>query len=266
MPTWTPALDPRETKKYQAQFAKNIPTGAILSSPVVTPPQEAIDAGLVAASEDVVDDPDTGETDTAVEITFSVQAGNQADVGWSNAGQVFPIIVGATVSATGEVLNQAFNLTVKKSGAPAITWSYDPALSRDLDQVRFRVQDINSAKPLLQDQEILGLLVGDSVLGASIKAARALSARFAMKVTTAADGVRVELSKRSEAYSKLADQLVKQRNDETSAQASLANGNMAVPLVGGVSVSEMTTVRANTDRPASRVRVGMHDNPNIPDC
>lgn len=93
-------------------------------------------------------------------------------------------------------------------------WSYsgDPSNS-DLDQVRFYVQDTDSTVRLLADAEI-NFLVGvwkplynNSLIYVASVAAGQVAAKFAGVVRVNADGVAVDLTNLSPAYTALAEQL-----------------------------------------------------------
>ena len=94
-----------------------------------------------------------------------------------------------------------------------MSWSYsgDPAAS-DSDQVRFYVQDTDSGRPLLTDEEIAFLLVQwapayNSPLYVAGVAAELIAAQFVGEVNVAADGVNVDQGSLFDRYNALAGSL-----------------------------------------------------------
>jgi hypothetical protein len=87
-----------------------------------------------------------------------------------------------------------------------MTWTYNPALTTDKDKVRFLVSDVDSAKPLLQDEEILGILeMEGAARRAAATCAESLAAHFGQLATTLVDdlGVTVTYSDRAAFYTGL---------------------------------------------------------------
>lgn len=134
-----------------------------------------------------------------------------------------------------------------------MSWSYsgDPADSA-LDEIRFLVQDTDSADQLITDEEIEYLIakwtpVYDSALMTASMVAEAIAAKFTREVSYSADGVSVGVESLQQKYDGLASSLREQYR-----QYDIGSG----PEVGGVLWS---------DYPDPRIKptmwsVGMHDN------
>lgn len=93
------------------------------------------------------------------------------------------------------------------------TWSYsgDPASSPN-DELRFIVQDTNAQTPLISDEEVAYLIATwmpryDSITYVAAVAALVISRKFAGIVSISADGVTVDVSKISDRYAVIAQQL-----------------------------------------------------------
>lgn len=120
-----------------------------------------------------------------------------------------------------------------------MTWSYsgNPSVS-EKDQVRFLVQDTQSAKPLLQDEEIAYLISTEgSPQDAAAKAAETLAAQFARFVDESVGQVKVSFSQRFKHYSELAKNLKR--------QASIKN---AEPFAGALDESQKNVQEEDDDR------------------
>lgn len=129
-----------------------------------------------------------------------------------------------------------------------MTWTYsgNPS-SSDLDAVRFRLGDTDSARPLLSNEEITYLLSSTSnvVLQAAATGARQLSAKFGRMPSVSIDGFNVDYSALARQFTELADSL----DDEDK-----RSGEGVVGYAGGISVADIATVAADTDRPRSIIR------------
>jgi hypothetical protein len=112
-----------------------------------------------------------------------------------------------------------------------------------IDQIRLLVGDTDVTDALLQDEEISFFLTqDDNVYKAAAIAARTIAGKLARAVTeTKFDDVSQKTTPPSDHYLKLADALEVQAN-RVSSRVSLGL------YAGGTSVSEMATVRENTDR------------------
>ncbi len=136
----------------------------------------------------------------------------------------------------------------------AWTYSADPSTSA-ADAVRIKIGDTNQADPQLQDEEIQYFL--DQYAGASrpqqraaIDAARALAAKYARESTYRIGQVSETLSRKSEAYERLAEELTTELRG-----LSLVSMAMVAHKVGLKQEQE-----ADSERVEPGIRIGMHDN------
>jgi hypothetical protein len=133
-----------------------------------------------------------------------------------------------------------------------MTWTYNPALTTNKDKVRFLVRDVDSTSPLLQDEEILGILeMEGAARRAAATCAESLAAHFGQLETTLTDdlGVTVTYSDRATFYTKLAATL-------------RSRANIAVaPTAGGITISSKQVQADNTDRVRPAFRRELHDAP-----
>lgn len=143
-----------------------------------------------------------------------------------------------------------------------MSWTYDPS---DLDTstdtgrvntVRFLVGDTDENDQLLQDEEVSFSLnqSGDNVYYAASYCAAALSSKFTKKVNTKLDGaLSADYSDLSEKYRNLSFQL----KQDALSKSGTAFGVYA----GGISISDVDTVRDNTDRITPAFRRDRFKNP-----
>jgi len=131
-----------------------------------------------------------------------------------------------------------------------VTWTYDgtpgtSSAAERRDAVRVLVGDTDVNEQRITDEEITFFLSqgGDDVYRASAVACRALAAKYAHLVDVDVDsgGLSAKYSQRSAAYEVRARQL------ETLAK-KYGDVGLGVPLVGGLSRSEMQSVESDTDR------------------
>lgn len=122
------------------------------------------------------------------------------------------------------------------------TYTNDPT-NNPIDQIRLLVGDTDVTDALLQDEEIEFFLTqDDNVYKAAAIAARTIAGKLSRAVTeTKFDDVSQKVESPSVRYLKLADALESQAN-KISSRITLGLA------AGGISVSEMETVRENTDR------------------
>lgn len=88
-----------------------------------------------------------------------------------------------------------------------MSWSYDPTLTTDRDQVRFQIGDTDTADQLLSDEELDALLLLEtSVDLAAARAADRLAIEFIRKADEVVDdlGQRVKYGNRAALFQKLA--------------------------------------------------------------
>jgi len=141
-----------------------------------------------------------------------------------------------------------------------MTWAYggDPENS-ERDAVRLLVGDTSTDDQLVTDEEIqYALSQSRTVPGAASFTANAIAALFSRDVDINVSGTSYSESQRAEHYRALADRL-----SRMAASASPRSGvSGPVPVVSGVSRSEMDSVRDDSDRVRPEFRRGMFDNPN----
>jgi hypothetical protein len=137
------------------------------------------------------------------------------------------------------------------------TWTFsgDPAAS-DKDAVRHKVGDTNCDKQIVSDEAIeyeLAQFPGDPrrVLKASINVAKAIAAYFAQESTYRIGQVSETLSRKSEAYERIVDQL--EHEIKLSARRSV------LPAMIAHSKSLKRAAELDTDRVEPGIRVGMDD-------
>lgn len=132
-----------------------------------------------------------------------------------------------------------------------------------LETIRILIQD-TATPPVLADADITAILsVEDNVYRAASACCRALAAYFAKKVSLTIDVIKIENTQKFEhflALSKFYDQRAREGGGYSGAGA-VGTG----VLLTGVSVSEIDSVVADTDRVDSTFYVGMNDNPESPD-
>ncbi len=130
-----------------------------------------------------------------------------------------------------------------------MSWSYDPTIPTDKDAVRLNIGDTDINDQLLQDEEIEHYLdEAASVLGASILCAEAIAGKFARGFNQRVGDLSADLSKRADAYWKLAEKYRK--------QLAIVSG---APLVPALSKSQKQSYREDTDRVQPNFAIGMND-------
>lgn len=136
----------------------------------------------------------------------------------------------------------------------AWTYSGDPSTS-DRDAVRFKVGDRTESDPLLQDEEIDYLVSqyaggAHAALRASIDAAKAIAAHFARQSTYRIGQVSETLSRKSQAYERLAGELTVELRQ--------------LAIVSSKAVAVKTADKAAQEADSTLVKPyvsrGMHDN------
>ena len=135
----------------------------------------------------------------------------------------------------------------------------DPAADA-VSAVRFLVGDPDQGSgttTLLTTAEIEFALdqTGDAIYPAAAVCARALSARYARRADTKFETVETKYSQLRDSFAQLARQLDFQAKKR---------GALGKPEAGGISVSDMDTVRANADRAKPYFSRGMFNNPPLP--
>lgn len=136
-----------------------------------------------------------------------------------------------------------------------MTWSYSAAdLSLETDAgrinvVRFLVGDTVTSDQQVQDEEIEFALdaTGDNAYFAAAYVSNAIAGRYARRVDTQLDGaLSAKYSQLQDHYKKLAFTLDKQGK-------KFSGGTLGISF-GGISLSDIDTVRENTDRVSNTFR------------
>lgn len=122
------------------------------------------------------------------------------------------------------------------------SYSGDPGASAK-DKVRWLIGDVNKEDPLQTDREILEALSdeGDDARRAGALCCEALSRYFAREADRGQGETRISLSQRSKAYAERGTELRQQSSDRQLLTAA--------PYVGGLSLVEKATDRADEDLP-----------------
>lgn len=135
-----------------------------------------------------------------------------------------------------------------------MSFSYNPNLTSDLDKVRLAIGDTDSTNPLFSDEEINAqLAIYGSVLETAATFAESAAAKYARMVNISVDGLSTSYSDLARNFANLAERL--------RARAAEELAGLGVPVVNGISVSEMQAVDENQDRVPSQFKVGQFDNP-----
>ena len=137
-----------------------------------------------------------------------------------------------------------------------MSWTYsgDPSES-DLDAVRLRVGDRDENDQLLQDEEIEYFLAqypggGNAALRASIDSAKAIAAAYARQSTYRIGQVSETLSRKSEAYERLAKELTEELRQLAVVSAKAV----------AVSTADKAAQAADSTLVKPYISRGMHDN------
>ena len=121
-----------------------------------------------------------------------------------------------------------------------MAWSYsgNPG-SSPKDTVRFLIGDTENCDQLLQDGEIVWVLgqYNNAPINAAVRCCETIISKFSRLADESVGQVRISFSQKAKGYR---DMLRDLRN-------RLATESM-VPYAGGVSISDMQTVRSNNDR------------------
>lgn len=137
-----------------------------------------------------------------------------------------------------------------------MAWTYagDPAAST-LAAVRFLIGDTDTNDQQLQDAEInFAIAATSDEYTAAIFCAQSLAAKYSRLCDTAIESVKVSANQQYDHYKSLIGIL------KIQAQNS-PYGGLGVPYVGGVSISEIESVREDTDRPAAAFSRDKFHNP-----
>lgn len=134
--------------------------------------------------------------------------------------------------------------------------TYDPTLPTDRDLVRRLIGDVDMSNALISDEEINALLtrIGSAYLTAATLA-DGLAGQYAKSVSFSVEGLSISNTQKYEHFLGLAARL--------RSQATLADGGLGTPFVGGVSKGEMQSVDDDTDKEPNRFKVGNMDYPGV---
>ena len=124
-----------------------------------------------------------------------------------------------------------------------MSFTYDPASTDPLDEVRWLIADTDPGDPLQQDEEITRVLTRQpNVYRAAACIARQIARQFARQCDLdIAKEVRVSLSDRSKQYWQMA------RDMEDEANKGAGGSGIGV-FVGGVSVRQKQAAESDDDR------------------
>ena len=131
-----------------------------------------------------------------------------------------------------------------------MAFTFDPALSTDRDKVRFKIGDVDSGAPLLQDETVDALLVINAgVLETSIAAVKAILAKLSRDADKTALGITSNLSQKSAQYRAVLRDLEAEAED--------------CPTIyfGGASRSETLDLESDPDFVRPAFTTDQHDNP-----
>lgn len=136
-----------------------------------------------------------------------------------------------------------------------MSFSYDDSLPTDKDKVRLLIGDTDSANASYSDEAISALLTdnNDDVYETAAQLADGLAAKYSGHQDIKIDGFNVSWGERAQSYRDMATRLRKTGKN--------AGGGFATPFISGTSISEMDTVRDDTDRNPSRFEIGQFTNP-----
>lgn len=137
-----------------------------------------------------------------------------------------------------------------------MTWSYTNPSASSKDAVRFLIGDTDTTDQRVSDEEInfaLGQASNDTYLAAAI-CCRAIAAKYANLVDTKFESVSSNYGQLQEHYTKLAARLESQSK-------KFGKGGLGVPLVGGISISDVDSVEQDSDRIPSKFRRDQYANP-----
>ena len=126
--------------------------------------------------------------------------------------------------------------------------------SDPIDEVRLLIGDNDESNEILSDEEISYYIVRRGAgLPAALGCAYALQAKFSKLADETAGDVEVKWSQRAREAARLAESL--QRQLSGSDASAIPSGVYA----GGISISDMESRNANTDRVVGRFSIGSMD-------
>jgi hypothetical protein len=133
-------------------------------------------------------------------------------------------------------------------------------MAASITQLRSWLADPAGASEVLSDADYNTILaVETNEYRAAATAARALAARYALKVATTVDKVKIENQQKREAYLDLAETY---DTRAASGGGTVASTDVPGPVATGISISDMESVRSDTDRYNGAFYRGQFDNNN----
>lgn len=136
-----------------------------------------------------------------------------------------------------------------------MVWSYSSPDASDTDAVRFLIGDTNTTQQQLSNEEIAYILtIQSNVIRAAAFAAKTIAAKYSREVGSSIESVRVFAADKFKHYMELANSLLAEAASSTS-------DGLGLPLIGGISISEIASVEEDTDRVKSAFKKGMWSNP-----
>lgn len=128
-----------------------------------------------------------------------------------------------------------------------MTWSFsgNPA-SSNLDHVRVLIGDIDTSDQLVSDEIINFQLTQNSndVFLAAEAVCLGLAGKFARKVDTSVESVRVSYSNLYKQYIEMARRYKQQASSSSSASGG---GGIGVPFVSGISINQRDSLKEDSD-------------------
>jgi len=135
-----------------------------------------------------------------------------------------------------------------------MSWSYNTNLTADKDKVRLLIGDTDTDDQQLSNEELVALIsLTGSVTSAAIRAARALSAKYARQADKWVGDLKILASQKSKAYSALAEEL------EDMGSTFGGSRTHQQPFAGGISVAAKAAIQADTDAITPSFTRGLHD-------
>ena len=135
-----------------------------------------------------------------------------------------------------------------------MTWTYNAAAvgSSARSFVRFRLGDTSSGHPLLQDEEIDGMLadLGDQYFAAA-RLARGIAATFLTRADKSVGKLNIKASQPAVAYERLAVQL------------EMEAAMRVTPYAGGISVADKEANHEDMDTVLPQFTIGQFDLPGV---
>lgn len=155
-----------------------------------------------------------------------------------------------TVDASG---NPSTVATGRMQVAPVPAWTYsgDPAVSTK-DKVRFLIGDTDESDQLVLDTEVAAAVTArGSSYGAAAHICRALASKFARRVDTSIDGMRLSYAQRVKAFFDMAKDYDRQ---------ALWLGGANPIYAGGISLADKQLAEDDPDRVTPAFTIAMEDN------